>query len=63
MARIQILTLPADKAGDVETYPFALIIDQADDLGDDEVATALDAFATQCGARCVLVTPATMDVA
>lgn len=62
MARIRILELPDSLD---ELRPFALIIDQAQDL--IKWADGLDhdpvaAFKAACGARAALVTEATVDV-
>lgn len=60
MARIQILELP-DSLDDLR--PFALVIDQAQDLLDENLGyDPIAAFKAACGARAVLVTTATIDV-
>jgi len=62
--RIQIMTLPSEKAGEFERYPFALILDRVeeDDLQDATVA-AVRNFAEKCGARASLVVASTVEVA
>ncbi|MFH9728320.1 hypothetical protein ACH4M4_35980 [Streptomyces sp. NPDC017254] len=63
MARIQILELPMEHRGDDTTTPFAIVIDQAS----EEEASALRACAaesaTTLGARGILVSTGTLDIA
>jgi hypothetical protein len=64
MARIQILPLPLVTIGDATTEPFALIIDQATDLGNvQELQANLKAFKDDCCASGVLVVEGRLDVA
>jgi hypothetical protein len=62
VARIKILQLPETLD---EIRPFALVIDQAQDLIDaigELDHEPLAAFKAACGARAILVTPAAIDV-
>ncbi len=60
MARIQILRLPEVIVGELHETPFILVIDQT--TGDEDWHD-LDALASQTGARSVIVSEYTLDVA
>lgn len=61
MARIQILPLPTQKAGDFEHTPFILILDQADRGTEDWPAEYVESLREQTGAVTVLAHEATLD--
>lgn len=76
MARIQILELPAQVAGDVVVTPFAIVIDQVETervvgyQGEQPIATVAeltqdeaDEIAQRIGAQGAILTACTMDVA
>jgi hypothetical protein len=60
MARIQILELPTEVAGEDVTTPFAVIIDQTS--GEKVDPEAWTAFGQKVGARAVAVFSETVEV-
>lgn len=70
MARIQVLELPAEVAGDCATHPFVLVIDRAEgsefwveDSGSTSTAPdVLELLRDNTGARAVLVIPGELEV-
>ena len=66
--RIQILTLPSQKVGEIEKYPFAFIFDEAEALIDDSwsrfesLSSEIRRFGDECGAVATAVFPGTVEV-
>lgn len=61
MARIQVLPLPTQKAGDIEHTPFILILDQANRFEEDWSAEMIEQLRQYTGAATVLAHEATID--
>lgn len=61
MARIQILPLPTQKAGDIEHTPFILILDQTNRFEEDWSAQMIEEIRHATGAALVLAHEATID--
>ncbi|MDH2424773.1 hypothetical protein [Sphaerisporangium sp. TRM90804] len=59
--RIQILPLPSNVVGELVEEPFALIVDECDELGEGGV-TAWSRFKDECGARAIVFTAETVEV-
>lgn len=63
--RIQVLSLPSQKAGEFESWPFALVFDQCEPRLVDAAwpqGEEFFGFATKCGAVGSLVTSDTVEV-
>ena len=68
MARIQVLPLTTERAGELSSTPFVIVIDgtemDVDHLGNPLWADSfLDAIKTETGARSVLIVAGDLDVA
>jgi hypothetical protein len=63
MARIQILELPLVHQGDQTETPFVILIDKATENEAETLASHLRVDSEKAGARTMIVTTATLDLA